>query len=316
MNILLFTHLSDIDGMGNAVLAKLAFDKVDYVLCETFSLTKEVSKYYDDGRIYDYDRVYITDLWLEDPMYTKILNDEKLKGKFFVFDHHKTFLEKGYKQYPFAMIKIAYDDGSLCCGTSLYYDHLVSEGFIDGNNECIKTFVELTRRHDTWEWKNIYNDERARDLTLLFETLGSDGYIEKMAEKLSSNITFEFDSVESVLIKSKKDKVREKNEFYSKKIRYIDIDGLKAGVVFIAYEYRNEVAEYFRENNYDMDFAMLICLDNWTIAYRSIKDNVVVRKVAEKFGGKGHDKAGANPLTEKQLDKIIEYLSSEDTYSK
>ena len=30
MKVLLFTHMSDIDGMGNAVLAKLAFENVNY----------------------------------------------------------------------------------------------------------------------------------------------------------------------------------------------------------------------------------------------------------------------------------------------
>ena len=43
MSILLFTHKNDIDGMGNAVLASLAFNQVDYVLCGTFDLNKKVS---------------------------------------------------------------------------------------------------------------------------------------------------------------------------------------------------------------------------------------------------------------------------------
>ncbi len=62
MKILLFTHKSDIDGMGNAILAKLAFDEVEYVLCETFNLQNEIKKYYDDGRIYNYDMIFVTDL--------------------------------------------------------------------------------------------------------------------------------------------------------------------------------------------------------------------------------------------------------------
>ena len=38
MKVLLFTHKNDIDGMGNAILSKLAFNNVDYILCETFDL--------------------------------------------------------------------------------------------------------------------------------------------------------------------------------------------------------------------------------------------------------------------------------------
>ena len=57
MKVLLFTHKSDIDGMGNAVLAKLAFENVNYVLCETFDLQNEISKFYEDGSIYNYDMI-------------------------------------------------------------------------------------------------------------------------------------------------------------------------------------------------------------------------------------------------------------------
>ncbi len=95
MKILLFTHKSDIDGMGNVILAKLAFQNVEYVLCETFNLQNEIEKYYESKEIYNFDKVFVTDLWLEEPMLTKVAKDEKLKNKFFVFDHHKSALEGG-----------------------------------------------------------------------------------------------------------------------------------------------------------------------------------------------------------------------------
>ena len=43
MKVLIFTHKNDIDGMGNAILSKLAFDNVDYILCETFDLNYKVT---------------------------------------------------------------------------------------------------------------------------------------------------------------------------------------------------------------------------------------------------------------------------------
>ena len=45
MKVLLFTHKNDIDGMGNAVLAKLAFEEVNYVLCGTFDLISKVNEF-------------------------------------------------------------------------------------------------------------------------------------------------------------------------------------------------------------------------------------------------------------------------------
>ena len=84
---------------------------------------------------------------------------------------------------------------------------------------------------------------------------------------------------------------------------------MKAGIVFITYEYRNELAEYFRENKFDMDFTMMIALDPGVVAYRSVKEGKAVRPVAELFGGKGHDKAATNPITDEMFSKILEVLT-------
>ena len=310
MKILLFTHKSDIDGMGNAVLAKLAFDEVDYVLCETFNLQNEIAKYYDDGSIYNYDKVFVTDLWLEEPTLTKVANDEQLKDKFFVFDHHKSALEGNFNKYPFTTIRIS-DERGLCSGTSLFYEYLVANSFIDSTIRRIEDFSELTRKYDTWEWKTKYNDEMPHELTLLFDSVGCDGYIKLMFEKLrnSANGDFQFSELERMLIDNKISQVQEKLSNYAKKIYYREILGLKAGIVFIDYEYRNDLAEYFRQHNFDMDFTMLIALDYGTISYRNVKDNVNVRLIAEAMGGKGHDKAASSPISEEQKKELIKVLT-------
>lgn len=311
MKVLLFTHKSDIDGMGNAVLAKLPFDEVDYVLCETFNLQNEVAKYYGGGSIYGYDKVFVTDLWLEEPMLSKVANDEKLKNKFFVFDHHKTALESNSNNYPFTTIRIS-DEHGLCSGTSLFYEYLVNNGLIDSNIHKIGEFSELTRRYDTWEWKTKYNDETSHELSLLFDSVGCDGYIKLMFEKLSNPVDekFQFSKLERMLIDNKINQIQEKLSNYAQKVNYKEVLGLKAGIVFIDYEYRNDLAEYFRQHNFDMDFAMLIALDYGTISYRSVRDDVNVRLIAEAMGGKGHDKAASSPISESQKKKLIKTLTT------
>ena len=308
MKVLLFTHKNDIDGMGNAILAQLAFKEVDYELCGTFDLTSSVESYYEGDKIYQYDRIYVTDLCLEDPVLSKVAMDSKLEGKVLVFDHHKTFTDPKYTSHKFVTVKIEDEDG-LCCGTSLFYKHLVSEGLIDKDNKCISEFVELTRQHDTWEWRNIYNNEKARELSILFDALGYDGYISLMTEKLRKEDIFEFDSMERILIENRKKQISLKCEYYKDKLIYKDILGMRAGIVFITYEYRNELAEYFRENKFDMDFTMMIALDPGVVAYRSVRDGKAVRPVAELFGGKGHDKAATNPITDEMVSKILEVLT-------
>ena len=307
MKVLLFTHKNDIDGMGNAILAQLAFKEVDYELCGTFDLTSSVESYFEGEKIYQYDRIYVTDLCLEDPVLSKVAMNSKLEGKVLVFDHHKTFTDPKYTSHKFVTVKIE-DEKGLCCGTSLFYKHLVSEGLIDKDNKCISEFVELTRQHDTWEWRNIYNNEKSRELSILFDALGYDGYISLMTEKLRKEDIFEFDSMERILIDNRKKQIALKCEYYKDKIIYREILGMKAGIVFITYEYRNELAEYFRENKFDMDFTMMIALDPGVVAYRSVREGKAVRPVAELFGGKGHDRTATNPITDEMISKILDVL--------
>lgn len=311
MKVLIFTHKSDIDGMGGAVLANLAFDEVDYVLCETFNLQDEIKKYYETGKIYDYDMVYVTDLWLEEPTLSMIANDPKLKDKFRVFDHHESAVNEGFNKYDFTTIRIK-DDKGKCFGTSLFYEYLVKEGLIENSN-AIDEYVELTRRYDTWEWKNIYDDEKAHELSILFDAVGCDGFIKLMINKLNNNLSdkFEFDELERMLINNKKDQVKFKLESYLQKIEIRDVLGHKAGIVFIDYEYRNDLAEYLRNINYDIDLVIEIAMDYGTISYRRIKENFKVREIAEYFGGKGHDYAASSPIYSDSKDAIINMLLKE-----
>ena len=307
MKVLLFTHKNDIDGMGNAILGQLAFKDFTYELCATFDLTKTVLKYFEDGSIYTYDKIFITDLCPEDPILT-MLGDEQLQGKVQVLDHHKTYDEPKYKEKPFIKVKLQ-DEKGLCCGTSLFYEYLKEHNLLEGNPE-IDEFVELTRQHDTWEWRNIYNNEKSRELAVLFDSLGYDGYITLTTEKLrQQNPSFEFTSLEQTLIKNRKKQIEEKCKLYENEIYYKEILGMKAGILFIDYEYRNEIAEYFRQNNFDMDFTMMISLDRGVVCYRSVKPGKAVRPVAELFGGKGHDKAATNPITEEQKQEILKVLT-------
>lgn len=314
MRILLFTHKSDIDGLGNVVLAKLAFEEVDYVLTETYNLQTEILDYLEKGKLYTYDKIFITDLWLESPALTKVANDQKLNNKIFVFDHHKSALKTDYKKYSFIILKISNEFG-LCSGTSLFYEYLIQNKYLKKENTIIYEFSELTRKYDTWEWITKYQDNTPRELTLLFETVGSHNYIDFMIQKLSNNPTskFSFTELETLLIKNKIKQVRFKIENYAKKVIYKEIMGKKAGIVFIDYEYRNDLAEYFRQNKFDMDFAMLIALDDGSISLRSIKEDIDVSVIAEKMGGRGHPKAAGKPIFNKQKEKIIECLLESKT---
>ena len=105
MKILLFTHKNDIDGIGNVILSKLAFENSDYVLCGTFDLQQKVKDYISNKKIYEYDKIFITDLCLDEELLSVINKDQKLKNKIQIIDHHKTYDNEKYTKYSFVKIE-------------------------------------------------------------------------------------------------------------------------------------------------------------------------------------------------------------------
>lgn len=92
MKVLLFTHSQDIDGIGCIVLAKKAFsrDELTYMPCKTFEITSKVNELYQRKELLEFDLIFVTDLCIKEPLLSLINNDENIKGKFRVLDHHKT----------------------------------------------------------------------------------------------------------------------------------------------------------------------------------------------------------------------------------
>lgn len=307
MKSLIFTHKNDIDGMGNAILSKLAFKDTNYVLCGTFDLIKNVNDFIDSKEIYNYDKIFITDLCLDIKTLNKIQKDKILIDKIQLIDHHKTYDTDEYKKYSFVKICLKTEKG-LSCATSLFYEYLLENNYLK-ETDIINEFVELTRQHDTWEWKNIYNNEKSRELAILFDSLGTNGYINFMYEKLSNENKFEFNDIEKTLINNKKIEIQDALEEYKKHIFDRNILGYKTSIIFINYEHRNEIADYLKETNYDTEVIMMISLDRGVVSYRRTNKDVVVRKVAEYFGGKGHDAAATNPITKEQQEKILDILT-------
>ena len=54
---------------------------------------------------------------------------------------------------------------------------------------------------------------------------------------------------------------------------------------------------------------MMISMDPPVVCYRSVKPDVMVRPVAEYFGGKGHEKAGSNPIDKETRNRLVKVLT-------
>ena len=106
MKVIIFSHESDIDGMGSIILGKLSFPNIDYVLASNpESLEIKFREYINNKQLYNYDKIYITDLALYNPSLDMVYNDELLSNKVKVFDHHEKAIKQGLNKYDFTLIE-------------------------------------------------------------------------------------------------------------------------------------------------------------------------------------------------------------------
>ena len=308
---IIFSHESDIDGLGSVVLSKLAFDEIDYVLLPNVEKLEEVFRsYLENNKLDKYDKIYVTDLALYDPSLTMVY-ESNLKDKVLVFDHHARAIELGMNRYPFTTI-IEEDENGKKCGTQLFYNYLVENNLISPTTSS-DTFVELTRLEDTWQWKNAGNKGiMAHDLAILFSILGIDDYVDSIYNKLLNNKDeFTFSELEKNLIDRKKDEYEKTLEKVVSEAEYfLDDDGNKFGIVFADYEYRNEIIEYIikKNNPENVKYFIIAAMDKGDYgqkSYRSVDDDFEVNPIAMKHGGGGHPKAAMVGITKEQKEKVL-----------
>lgn len=320
--ILLFSHESDIDGLGCVVLAKLAFKNLDYVLLPDIrKLELTFREYIQSDKLANYDRIYVTDLALYDPALTMV-EESSLKDRVLVFDHHKMAIKDNMDRYSFTTI-IEEENDRNRCGTELFYDYLVKNNLLV-STPALEEFVELTRLEDTWEWKK-YGEigVNAHDLAFLLNIIGKDSYIKNMISRLLSNQEhFFLSDYEKSLVQNKKNEYNNKiKEILSTAEYYVDEFGNKFCAVFSDYEYRNDLAEYIvKEGNpKQVSYIIVVAMDKGEYgqkSYRKVVDSFDVNEIAMTHGGGGHPGAAAVVIREEQKehaltltkDKRLKYL--------
>lgn len=309
--VLLFTHESDIDGIGCAVLAKLAFENIEFVFEPNIEHLEETFRdYIQSGKLNEYDIIYVTDLALYDPSLTMVAESD-LKDKVLVLDHHERAINSNMNRYPFTKI-VEEDEIGKRCATELFYECLTQEGFLKRTN-AIEDFVEMTRLEDTWEWKeDTVWGEKAHDLAVLFNIIGLEKYIDNMTLKLTSaKEGFQYNEEELTLIKERKEEYKKLLESIMSQAEYfIDEKNNKFGIVFADYEFRNELPEFIINigNPENIKYIIIVAMNKGEFgqkSYRSIDENFDVNEIAMLHGGGGHPQAAAVNITKEQKEKIL-----------
>ncbi len=309
MKVLLFTHSQDIDGIGCIVLAKEAFssEKLTYVPCKTFEITSKVNELYQGKKLLEYDLIFVTDLCIKEPLLSLIDNDKNIRSKFRVLDHHKTEIDEGNNKYSFVDI-IVEQNGIKECGTSLFYKYLIQNNFIKPSL-FLNNFTEFTRQYDVWDWKKN-NNEKARELNIIFEELGIEKYLSIIENMKKYNMVYFDEYCRKIIDSYNTSLYKELSKVFSTlKVTEIYIQNKKINIGFVdtLYKLRNEIPDFIKMKNVSVDVIGMNILDGETISYRNINKDIDCAKIAEQFGGKGHKDAGSNP---KENEKFKEFWKS------
>lgn len=328
MKVVIFTHNADIDGMGCAILAKLNYGEENCDIVYTtphsvnedfvnfFGITKtydddeekETYNIYDSDKIREYDRIFITDLSISGELLQRVAKNNISGNKVRIFDHHEFNVKKGINNYLIADVRVS-DYNGLCSGTSLFYEYLSKKCGLQNSN-ILKSFVEKVRRQDTWEWKTKYQDDMADDLAQLFNAVGKEMFNDLMIQKIKDypEAEFFFTDEEEKIIEMYKQKIQTACRECYESMNFVGKGNLIFGVGNIPYKFRNEMAEYIRDNNIEIDVLALPNYENKSCSFRSINENVDVNEIAMIYGGGGHKGASSAPISK----DLCEYLKIEE----
>ncbi len=300
MPIKIFSHQADPDGLGCIILSNFCFPKQDYTLCKNaLDLNIKLADFINNKEYLNYSKIFITDLCPNIDLLTKIACNQELVNKILIFDHHLSNFEK-IKDKNYSFININLEE----CATSLFYDYLKKQDNQILSSKACQEFVLLTKLHDTWEWKKSNNLD-AYHLETFLHKLGAVGYLNHFIAKL--NLTpehFTYNMVEQTLLA---EELREEQKYLDnliKRIIYKKINKIKYGIVYGLYNYRNSLSDKLKDT-LSCDVLIFLAVDNETISFRSINQDVKAKNIAQEYQGGGHDYSASCSLNSENEQKII-----------
>lgn len=322
--IKLFTH-TDLDGIGCAILAYLAFgrESVDVEYCDYRDINEKVEEFWENGPVEEYDKVFITDISIGKDL-ARTIDLYAGDDIWHLFDHHATAL--GLNKYDWCEVSVMNDTlGIKTSGTELFYTYLRRHEQFDhlsvnviGN---IDEFVDIVRDYDTWRWKELEKKGIIRkQVNDLFYIYGREKFIDWalgqiLTLKLYRGMSdFPIYSEKDIALLDQKQKdidiyVEEKNR---QLFNRVDEVGHTYGVVF-AERYFSELGNRICELNPDLAYIAMIDISSGTVSYRTIRDDIDVGgEIAHAYGGGGHPKAAGSTFDKDQIQCTVHGLIFSD----
>ena len=312
--IKLFTH-TDLDGIGCAVLAKIAFgEDVDIEYCNYDDINDKVkdfwANYCMNRNVRDkYEHVFITDISITEELAYKI-NNSSLFEHITLLDHHPTAL--GLNKFYWCKVSVSNSLEMKTSGTELFYQYLFLNYRFDDDidsNKSLEKFVSIVRDYDTWRWSILGEDgvicKQVNDLLYIY---GRDYFIEWCLNKIYDKTFPKLNDEDYFVLHIKQQEIDKFIEGKDKTMFTGALCGRTCGFIF-ADRYFSELGNKLCTRHPEIDFVAMIDIDNCTVSYRTVKDDIDLGKdVAAKFGGGGHPKAAGSQFDDEIKLFVIEKL--------
>lgn len=288
----IFTH-TDLDGVGCAVLAKYYNPEIEVEFCDYDNVNQKVNDFLDNNIALG--DLYITDISVSEEIAERLEYDTD----FILLDHHPTAL--GLNKFKCCTVRVEDENtGIKTCGTEMFYQWLVEYGYLN-KSKVLDKFVEIIRDYDTWRWVKLGEDgvisKKVNDLLYIY---GRENFINWC---LSSFIQRKFPNlgtIENMLLELRQEEIDKYVEKKNREMFTQALCGKVSGIVF-ANKFTSELGNRLCKMHPEIDFVTMIDIEDCTVSYRTIKDDINLgRDVAALFGGGGHPKAAGS-----QFDKTV-----------
>ena len=301
-NNILYTH-DDLDGVGCAILAKLAFnDDVDIVYCkDKDECTKSLFSLVPNHLFKACERIFVTDLSFNKEKFNE---SKKIFSKLKIFDHHETAIVD-FENEKYAYVKKDID-GVPTCGTELFYIYLKRKGFIDNRD----FFVEQIRLYDTWEW-NKFPSKLPYYLNLLRYIIGITSFVNTFIERLKKNDIDElniFNQYERDIIELKLKENEREIKNYLSDVRRVKTKYGTFGFVFVGNSCDTSNLGHAICDLEGIDVAVMAKLNSGKMSFRTNRDDIHLGLILrELFGDSsgGHATSAGCKLDDDYVQRII-----------
>ena len=291
---------NDLDGNSCFIVAKIFLNEdIDVTKSGPKKVNNDVLEVIQNHE--QYSKIFITDLSVNSEVAKEL---DKISNKICLLDHHIS--AEFLNDYSWANVHVKLNNRKTC-GAELLLNYLyenMNQNNIDKNHR-IFDFVETTRRYDTWEWYDVYNDDIPKKMNDLMYIKGKDEFTDEMLIKIKSGEE-PFDTIDIALLKFRQKEIEREIDKLDDKIVTTDILGYKAGVVFTN-NFISEVGNQLSERHPELDLIAII--NGSSVSFRTVKDDVNVSEIAKVFGGGGHVKASGcgidSKLSKKYIDSIF-----------